>query len=97
MTEWIGIRPDLPVKDEVAAGNDLLPLRGSSKVALFRVNSYDFLSGGLGLGCVNVPCVVDMVQGLKDAGRDFMPLWRPVWVYKKIHCRERHEAVPYSG
>ena len=37
-------------------------------VALFGVNSYDFLSGGTGPGCVHTPYVVDMVEGLKNAG-----------------------------
>ena len=45
-----------------------LPLTKMKKVALFGVNSYDFLSGGLGSGCVNVPYVVDMKQGLKNVG-----------------------------
>lgn len=45
-----------------------LPMRGLKRVALFGVNSYDFMSGGLGSGCVNVPYVVDMVQGLRNAG-----------------------------
>ncbi|MDD5862521.1 MAG: glycoside hydrolase family 3 C-terminal domain-containing protein [Prevotella sp.] len=47
----------------------VLPLQSNVKtVALFGVNSYDFLSGGLGSGCVNVPYVVDMLTGLKNAG-----------------------------
>ncbi len=37
-------------------------------VALFGVNSYDFFSGGLGSGCVNVPYVVNLVTGLKNNG-----------------------------
>ena len=41
----------------------VLPIRNLKTVALFGVNSYDFLSGGLGSGCVNVPYVVDMVTG----------------------------------
>lgn len=45
-----------------------LPMKHLQRVALFGVNSYDFLSGGLGSGCVNVGYVVDMVQGLKNAG-----------------------------
>jgi beta-glucosidase len=46
-----------------------LPLNNKVKtVALFGVNSYDFFSGGLGSGCVNVPYVVDMVTGLKNNG-----------------------------
>src|SRR5574344_173639 len=45
-----------------------LPLKNIKNVALFGVNSYDFFSGGLGSGCVNVPYVVDMLNGLKNAG-----------------------------
>lgn len=144
-TDWIGKREDLPVKQEVAAGNDLmmpgypaqvkdivnavksgkldvndvdrnvrrmleyivktprfkgykysgepdlmahaaitrqsstegmvllknnaaLPIRGLKTVALFGVNSYDFMSGGLGSGAVNVGYSVDMVTGLKNIG-----------------------------
>ena len=37
-------------------------------VALFGENSYDFLSGGTGSGCVHPPYVVDMLTGLKNAG-----------------------------
>ena len=144
-TDWIGIREDLPVEQEVAAGNDLLmpgypaqvkaivdavktgkldikdvdrnvrrmleyivktprfkgykyssepdlkahaaitrqsstegmvllkndgalPVRNLKTVALFGVNSYDFMSGGLGSGAVNVGYSVDMVTGLKNIG-----------------------------
>ncbi len=51
----------------------VLPLANVDTVALFGVNSYDFLSGGLGSGCVNVPYVVDMVQGLKNVGINTTP------------------------
>ena len=51
-----------------------LPFGGNVKtVALFGVNSYDFFSGGLGSGCVNVPYVVDMVTGLKNNGISTTP------------------------
>jgi beta-glucosidase len=50
-----------------------LPLKQVDKVALFGVNSYDFMSGGLGSGCVNVPYVVDMVTGLKNANISTTP------------------------
>ena len=50
-------------------GEATLPFDSKVKtVALFGVNSYDFFSGGLGSGCVNVPYVVDMVTGLKNNG-----------------------------
>ena len=149
-TDWIGIRNDLPVEQEVAAGNDLmmpgypaqvkaiveavnngklniadvdrnvrrileyivktprfkgykynnnpdlkthaaitrqsstegmvllkndntLPIRNLKTVALFGVNSYDFMSGGLGSGCVNVAYSVDMVTGLNNIGVSTTP------------------------
>ena len=46
----------------------VLPLKDIKTVALFGVNSYDFLHCGCGSGNVNVPYVIDMVQGLKNAG-----------------------------
>ena len=130
-TDWIGKRADLPLEQEVEAGNDLmmpgypaqvqdvdrnvrrmleyivktprfkgykysgepdlkahaaitrqsstegmvllkndaaLPIHGLKTVALFGVNSYDFMSGGLGSGAVNVGYSVDMVTGLKNIG-----------------------------
>ena len=45
-----------------------LPIQGLKTVALFGVNSYDFMSGGLGSGAVNVGYSVDMVTGLKNIG-----------------------------
>lgn len=48
--------------------NAALPISGLKTVALFGVNSYDFMSGGLGSGAVNVGYSVDMVTGLKNIG-----------------------------
>lgn len=48
--------------------NAALPIRGLKTVAIFGVNSYDFMSGGLGSGAVNVGYSVDMVTGLKNIG-----------------------------
>lgn len=45
-----------------------LPIQGLKTVALFGVNSYDFMSGGLGSGAVNVGYSVAMVTGLKNIG-----------------------------
>lgn len=155
-TDWIGIREDLPVSQEVAAGNDLmmpgypaqveaivkavkegkldisdvdrnvrrmleyivktprfkgykysgnpdlkahaaitrqsstegmvllkndnaLPINNLKTVALFGVNSYDFLSGGLGSGAVNVGYSVDMVTGLKNIGVSTTPLLTEIY------------------
>ena len=57
----------------------VLPMKNLKTVALFGVNSYDFFSGGLGSGCVNVPYVVDMVQGLKNAGIMTTPLLTDIY------------------
>ena len=62
----------LKMKDEKEA-TPVLPMKNLKTVALFGVNSYDFMSGGLGSGCVNVPYVVDMVQGLKNVGVNTTP------------------------
>ncbi len=51
----------------------VLPIRNLKTVALFGVNSYDFMSGGLGSGAVNVPYVVDMVEGLRNVGVQTTP------------------------
>lgn len=57
----------------------VLPVSALKTVALFGVNSYDFFSGGLGSGCVNVPYVVDMVQGLKNAGIATTPMLTDIY------------------
>ena len=57
----------------------VLPIRDLKTVALFGVNSYDFFSGGLGSGAVNVPYVVDMVQGLKNIGVSTTPLLTEIY------------------
>ena len=57
----------------------ILPIRDLKTVALFGVNSYDFFSGGLGSGAVNVPYVVDMVQGLKNVGVSTTPLLTEIY------------------
>lgn len=58
----------------------VLPIHGLGRVALFGVNSYDFMSGGLGSGCVNVPYVVDMVQGLRNIGVETTPSLTDIYV-----------------
>ncbi|MBR1570206.1 MAG: glycoside hydrolase family 3 protein, partial [Bacteroidales bacterium] len=73
-------KPDLKAHAEVArkaAGEAMvllrneaqtLPLKGSEKVALYGISSVDFVAGGTGSGNVNKAYVVNMVDGLKNAG-----------------------------
>ena len=66
-------------------------------VALFGANSYEFLSGGTGSGCVHTPYVVDMVEGLKNAGisstETLTDIYRKYIEYAKVKFQaERHPA-----
>ena len=73
-------KPDLKAHAEVArkaAGesmvllrneNGTLPLAGGQKVALYGVTSLDFVAGGTGSGNVNKAYVVNMKEGLENAG-----------------------------
>ena len=66
-------------------------------VALFGENSYDFLSGGTGSGCVHPPYVVDMLQGLENAGIKSSPvltdIYRKYIEYARLKFQaERHPA-----
>ena len=70
-------------------------------VALFGENSYDFLSGGTGSGCVHPPYVVDMLEGLKNAGINSSDLltdiYRKYIEYARVKFQaERHPSKWYQ-
>ena len=48
--------------------NATLPLKADSKIALYGIGALDFVAGGTGSGNVNKAYVVNMVDGLKNAG-----------------------------
>ena len=77
--------------------NGCLPWKAIKTVALFGENSYNFLSGGVGSGCVHTPYVVDMVEGLKNAGikssEVLTDIYRKYIDYAKVKFQvERHPA-----
>lgn len=74
-----GLHPASPKGGEQRLTLPLGADEGGLTVALFGVNSYDFFSGGLGSGAVNVPYVVDMVQGLKNVGVSTTPLLTEIY------------------
>lgn len=83
--------------------NGTLPWKeGAIKtVALFGENSYDFLSGGTGSGCVHPPYVIDMLQGLENAGIKSSPIltdiYRKYIEFAKVKFQaERHPAKWYQ-
>jgi beta-glucosidase len=74
---------------------------GVNTIALFGENSYDFLSGGTGSGCVHPPYVVDMLQGLEHAGIKSSPvltdIYRKYIDYAKVKFQaERHPSKWYQ-
>ena len=77
--------------------NGTLPWKNIKSVALFGENSYDFLSGGTGSGCVHPPYVVDMLEGLKNAGikssETLTDIYRKYIAYARVKFQaERHPA-----
>ena len=67
------------------------------KVALFGENSYDFFSGGTGSGCVHPAYVVDMLEGLRNAGISstevLTDIYKKYIEYAKVKFQaERHPA-----
>ena len=77
--------------------NGTLPWKNVKSVALFGENSYDFLSGGTGSGCVHPPYVVDMLEGLKNAGikssETLTDIYRKYIAYARVKFQaERHPA-----
>ncbi len=78
--------------------NGVLPLKEQVKtVALFGTSSYHLLSGGTGSGCVHTPYVVDMVEGLKNAGinasKTLTDIYRQYIAYARLKFQaERHPS-----
>ncbi len=79
--------------------NGALPLNTQQikTIALFGENSYNLLSGGTGSGCVHTPYVVDLVEGLKNAGistsKTLTDIYRKYYEYARVKFQlERHPS-----
>ena len=74
--------------------NGCLPWKDNSikTVALFGENSYDFLSGGTGSGCVHPPYVVDMLKGLKNVGISSSPVLTDIYHKYVDYARAKFQA-----
>ena len=70
-----------------------LPLAPGAKVALLGVASYDFITGGTGSGDVNGAYVVDLRQGLLDAGVSLDPATDAFYEDYMVYERERCAAI----
>ncbi len=86
--------------------NNTLPMRNIKKVALFGTGSYNFLSGGVGSGCVHTPYIIDLVGGLKNAGiettADLTELYQKYIAFAKLKFEadrtpDRWFEAPYMG
>ena len=86
--------------------NNTLPMRDIKKVALFGTGSYNFLSGGVGSGCVHTPYIIDLVGGLKNAGiettADLTELYQKYNAFAKLKFEadrpaDRWFEAPYMG
>ena len=62
-------------------------------VALFGEKSYDFLSGGTGSGCVHPPYVVDMLEGLKNAGISSSPVLTDIYRKYVEYAKVKFQAA----
>ena len=90
----------LPFRTEQSNQNSQFSILNSQlikTVALFGENSYNFLSGGVGSGCVHTPYVVDMVEGLKNAGisssKTLTDIYRKYIDFARVKFQaERHPA-----
>lgn len=70
----------------------VLPLNNIKKVALFGLSSFDFMAGGTGSGNVVKPYVVDLQQGLANAGLEVTGNLKEMYTAYKTFCRAQFKC-----
>jgi len=74
--------------------DNTLPLKANQQdIALFGITSYDFIAGGTGSGDVNKAYVVDLLQGLQNAGFGVQPRIKALYQNFKAYETERLQEI----
>ena len=85
----------------VVLKNRSLPLpllkEGGEVAALFGVTGYHMLSGGTGSGRVHTPYIVNMVEGLKNAGISTTKMLTDVYSKYVPYARVKFQADNHTG
>jgi beta-glucosidase len=74
-----------------------LPLKSQKKMALFGITSYDFIAGGTGSGNVNKPYVIDLMQGLTNAGLEVTETLKDLYLKYKSYQEAKNESDRIAG
>lgn len=73
-----------------------LPMSKGNEIALFGITSYDFIAGGTGSGDVNRPYVVDLMNGLSNAGFRLEPeldaFYKDYMKAEALRCKTMNEG-----
>ncbi len=82
--------------------NGALPIAsGIKNIALFGITSYDFIAGGTGSGDVNKAYVVDLMEGLSNAGysvqKDIQDLYEKYKAYQNAKINSEQTRSWFMG
>ena len=73
-----------------------LPEGAGGRLALFGINSYDLLAGGTGSGDVNKAYVVDLLEGLRQAGFTVSKDLQTLYESYRDYARKQQDSEGYE-